>query len=646
MAWSTSSASALAAGLAPVSPAVIDATLNDAANALRGGQPDAAVASIRKLVPEIVSNPERCDLAGLILLGAQLGDEALAWFDRARLLQPNYWQAQSHAGAVLLSQGRYKEALTALDAAVAQGFVNAETHYHRGVVLRGLGRKDEAIAALDQALRIEPGYPEALRAGGLILSEAGCYDQALAFFQAALARNPRFFEVRLDFGNLLRMLERYDEALAIFTEGLKLFPANADLLNNRGVVFIDIGEFATAAADFAAAIAAQPDQPEAYFNGGTVLLRAADPQAALASFDQAIALRPIYPNAHVGRGVALKELSRFDEAIAAFDTAIAQDPTSAHAKNNKGALGLLRSDFERGLPGYEYRWIAGQTHKFKLEFPIPEWDGVIRAGEKVIVFDEQGIGDTIQFSRYLPMLAAEGLDVTFFCRKSAQRLIKSLPGNIRCLDTFGPEEQFDKQIALSSLPYARGTRLSTVPANVPYLAAEPELVAQWAARLAERGSMQDLKIGLCWAGNPNVRADPRRSIPLAAFAPLMRMQGVRVISVQKHNGLEEIAGLPQDARLETYDDFDNGPDAFIDSAALMQNLDLVVSCDTSVAHLAGALARPTFVLLKKIPDWRWMLDREDSPWYPTMRLFRQAERGNWAEVMSRVVAAVEAAKAN
>ncbi len=640
MAWSTSSA----AGLAPVSPAVIDTTLNDAANALRGGQPDAAVASIRKLVPEIVSTPERCDLAGLILLGARLGDEALAWFDRARLLQPNYWQAQSHAGAVLLSQGRYTEALIALDAAVAQGFVNAETHYHRGVVLRSLGRKDEAIAALDQALRIEPGYPEALRAGGLILSEAGCYDQALAFFQAALARNPRFFEVRLDYGNLLRMLERYDEALAIFTEGLKLFPGHADLLNNRGVVFIDIGEFAAAAADFAAAIAARPDQPEAYFNGGTVLLRAADPQAALASFDQAIALRPIYPNAHVGRGVALKELSRFDEALAAFDTAIAQDPASAHAKNNKGALELLRGDFERGLAGYEHRWIVGQTHKFKLEFPVPEWDGVIRAGEKVIVFDEQGIGDTIQFSRYLPMLTAQGLDVTFFCRKPAQRLMKSLPGNIRCLDTFGPDEHFDRQIALSSLPHARGTRLSTIPADVPYLAAEPELAAQWAVRLAECGAMQELKIGLCWAGNPNVRADPRRSIPLTAFTPLMRMPGVRVISVQKHEGLEEIAGLPQDAKLETYDDFDNGPDAFIDSAALMQNLDLIVSCDTSVAHLAGALARPTFVLLKKIPDWRWMLDREDSPWYPTMRLFRQAERGNWDEVMRRVVAAVEAAR--
>ncbi len=277
-----------------------------------------------------------------------------------------------------------------------------------------------------------------------------------------------------------------------------------------------------------------------------------------------------------------------------------------------------------GLSGYEYRWIIGQTHKFKLEFPIPEWRGEMRAGEKLIVFDEQGIGDTIQFCRFLPALAEAGLDITFFCRSPAFRLMQSLPKTIRCVNTFGPEERFDSEIALSSLPYALGTRLSTIPAPVPYLSAEPDLVASWAERLAQRGSMADFKIGLCWAGNPNVKADPERSIPLTAFLPLMALPGVRVISLQKYHGLEEIAALPEHVRLETLgEDFDGGGDAFIDSAAVMQSLDLVVSCDTSVAHLAGALARPTFLLLKEIPDWRWLLDRPDSPWYPTMRLFRQ-----------------------
>ncbi|HEY1735413.1 MAG TPA: tetratricopeptide repeat protein, partial [Methylovirgula sp.] len=405
------------------------------------------------------------------------------------------------------------------------------------------------------------------------------------------------------------------------------------------------GEAAAACADFDAALEARPDSPEAHFNRGTVLMRLEGPEAALTAFDRAIALKPVYPDALVGRGVALKELRRFDEALASFDQAIAQNPESAHAHNNKGALQLLQADFENGLAGYEYRWIVGQTHKFKLEFPIPEWSGKIRAGEKLIVFDEQGIGDTIQFCRFLSPLAEAGLDITFFCRSSAFRLMQSLPQHIRCVNTFGPEERFDSEIALSSIPYALGTRLSTIPAPVPYLKAEKDLAATWAKRLAEMGSMADFKIGLCWAGNPNVKADPERSIPLRNFLPLLTLPGVRVIAVQKHHGLEEIAGLPKHARLETLgENFDSGSDAFIDTAAVMQSLDLIVSCDTSVAHLAGALGRPTFVLVKNVPDWRWMLDRPDTPWYPTLRLFRQPERGDWESAVANVVEAVEQMK--
>lgn len=642
MAWSSSSSA-----LAPVSPlpavsdAAIDSVLNEAANALRAGQTEAAVAGVQSLVPDLVASPERCDLAGLILLGAKLTTDALVWFDRARALQPNYWRASAHAGSVLLTLGRLDEALDALDVAVGQGFVDPSVYYHRGVVLRALGRRDEAITSLDHALRVQPDYPEALRVGGLILNEAGRDEQALQFFEAALQSKPDFFEVLLERANLFRQLERYEEAVSAFSQGLVLFPGNVAFLNNRGVVFIDIGNFDAALADFDAALVTDPDLPEAVFNRGTVLLQESDPEIALAAFDRAVALRPVYPDAWVGRGVALKKMGQMEAALAAFDVALSQKPDSAHALNNKGGLQLLLGDFENGLKGYEYRWMAGQVHKFKLEFPIPEWSGTVRPGEKLIVFDEQGIGDTIQFSRYLPQLAEAGVDITFFCRSKALRLLRSLPQAIRCVDDFGPDEHFDSQIALSSLVYARGTRVSTIPADVPYLAAEPALVAAWAERLAQSGNVQDFKIGICWGGNPNVRADPRRSIPLAAFLPLCGLEGVRVISLQKHHGLEEIATLPPGTRLETLgDDFDGGIDAFVDTAAMMQNLDLIISCDTSTAHLAGALGLPVFTLLKQIPDWRWMLDRADSPWYPTMRLFRQTRRGDWDEVVTRVVAAV------
>ncbi|HEY1736421.1 MAG TPA: tetratricopeptide repeat protein, partial [Methylovirgula sp.] len=244
MAWSNSPATAPVSSVPPVSDAAIDAALNEAANALRAGNADGAAARLSDLVPELVASAERCDLAGLILLGAKKPAAAFPWFDRARRLQPTSWQAQSHAGAALLAVGRLNEAANALLAAVVTGKADAVTYYHYGVVLRALGRKNEAIAALDQALRREPDYPEALRVGALILSEAGRHEQAFAFFTRALQTKPNFFEALLERANLLRLIEKHEEAYAAFTQALAHYPGNPEFLNNRGVVLIDLGEAA------------------------------------------------------------------------------------------------------------------------------------------------------------------------------------------------------------------------------------------------------------------------------------------------------------------------------------------------------------------------------------------------------------------
>jgi Glycosyltransferase family 9 (heptosyltransferase) len=251
-------------------------------------------------------------------------------------------------------------------------------------------------------------------------------------------------------------------------------------------------------------------------------------------------------------------------------------------------------------------------------------------GRRIAVFDEQGHGDAIQFARYLPLLAGRGADVTSFCRGRLHRLFRGLDCPIRLADGFEGEGPFDYQIALSSLPRAFGTRLETIPAQLSYLRAEDGLVQKWMAWLGP----QKFKIGICWRGNPNPKADPSRSIPLAYFARLAAVESVRLISLQKREACADDETLPD--LILPGGDFDSGPDAFVDTAALMQNLDLIVTCDTSLAHLAGALGRPVWVILKDVPDWRWLLDRQDSPWYPTMRLFRQQERGNWEEVFERV----------
>jgi tetratricopeptide (TPR) repeat protein len=616
----------------------LDAALNEAADRLRQGRKAEALAPLADLDPAKISSPERCQLAGLIHLGAEAWAAAVPWFAQARALRPDFLDATVRLARVLQKLGRFEEAAAAFEEAEKLGLADPVAYYNHGLVLRALGRNSAAIAAFDHALRLQPAYPEALRAGAVILAENANPEGALKFLQEAIRLKPDYYEALLDSANVLSRLERHEAAREVYVEALARFPGHPELLNNLGVVLIELGDLAGAVAIFDEALTARPDFPEAWFNRGTALTKTAGPETTLASFDRALALWPDYPAALVGRGVALKELGAFDAADAAFDAAIALAPDSAHARNNKGALQLLRGDFHNGWDGYEYRWACGTTPQNALKFPIPQWQGTSHPGEKLIVFDEQGLGDTLQFCRYLPLLAKAGIDVTFLCRSKMIRLLRGLMPQVRCVDDLDPHERFDSQVALSSLPRALKTGLATVPARTPYLAPEPALAAKWAERLASQGDPSAFKVGLCWHGNPNPKADPARSVPLAAFAALAGARDFRFISLQKHDGLDELATA--ELKIETLGaDFDAGPDAFVDTAAVMQALDLVITCDTSVAHLAGALGRPTFLLLKKVPDWRWLLDREDTPWYPTMRLFRQRTRGDWAGVMERVLAA-------
>lgn len=620
----------------------LDTTLRDAAEALRQGRNAEALAPLAALDPRQIASAERCQLVGLIHVGAEAWAAAVPWFTQARALRPDFLDAVLRLARVLQRVGRFDEADAAFAEAEKLGHADAAGYYNHGLVLRALGRNDAAIAAFDHALRLQPAYPQALRAGGIILSESGNAGGALKFLDEALRLKPDYYEALLDRGNILNEVKRYEEACAAYRTALVYFPGNPELLNNLGVALINLGDLPGAVEAFDQALAARPESAEAWFNRCTALLKTAGPEAALQSIDRALALRPDYQAALVARGVALKELCQFEAAESAFDAAIALDPKSAHARNNKGVLQLLRGNFRDGWENYEYRWGCGLIPHNELKFPIPEWRGNSHPGEKLIVYGGEGLGDALQFCRYLPLLAAAGIDVTFFCRSKMLRLFRGLSPTVRCVDDLGPNERFDSQIALSSLPRAFGSDLATIPGHTPYLAAEPALVAKWAERLASRGNPAAFKIGLCWQGNPDPKVDPARSIPLAHFAALAGVADFRLISLQKHDGVEALAARPELA-IETLDaDFDAGPDAFIDTAAVMQSLDLIVTCDTSIAHLAGALGRPTFVLLKEIPDWRWLLGRDDTPWYPTVRLFRQTTRGNWDAVMQRVVEAAAA----
>jgi tetratricopeptide (TPR) repeat protein len=498
--------------------------------------------------------------------------------------------------------------------------------YAAAVALWRERRRDEAIKLMDEALRLKPDFAEAFCMGGYMLSECGQPQPAMRFYRRALELDASLVVGHVNLGKLLFAAERFTEALDSFAAATILAPHDPDAWCSRAGALRELGRLEESIEAAERALKLRDDFPEAAINLGNALLKLDRSEAAFGAYLRASKPGPCLAKALLGQGLTLRSLGRFSEAMTAFDGAAALGSREAVA--SKGCLMLTLGDFENGLEGYEARWLKGKSIAEALGTHFPSWKGPGREAKRVLVLNDHGLGDTIHFFRYLPMMAAAGVDATFVCPPRLRRLLSS-KANLRFVDSPPEEEPFDAQIAISSLPRAFGTRLETIPAAVPYLAAEPALRETWLKRIGAQG----FKIGVVWQGNPDPEADRARSMPLSALAPLAGIAGVRLISLQKGFGEEQLSNLPASLRLETLGaNFDAGPDAFVDSAAVMTCLDLVVTCDTSVAHLAGALALPVWVALKSDAEWRWMTGRADSPWYPTMSLFRQTRRGVWSDV--------------
>ncbi len=365
------------------------------------------------------------------------------------------------------------------------------------------------------------------------------------------------------------------------------------------------------------------------------------PEAALESAERAIAIEPDYAESHSNRGLALVELGRMAEALASFDRAITLGPQFAPARRNKALCCLLLGRLEEGWPLYESRERVGLPDVAELT-SAPRWSGREELGGRTISSTRnRGSATRIQFCRYARLLEARGASVVLGVPRQLVRLIRTLSASVVVLPHSEAPGRCDFQIPVLSLPLAFQTTIATIPAAVPYLHAEGHLVDQWRARLGTHG----FRVGISWQGRRS-RGDRGRSFPLQLLRRLADIPEVRLISLQKNDGAEQLEDLPAGTIIERLgDDYDAGPDAFVDAAAVMQNLDLVISSDTALLHLAGALGRPTWAMLRHIPDWRWLLARGDSPWYPTMRLFRQPQRDDWEAVAAAVASALaEAAR--
>jgi tetratricopeptide (TPR) repeat protein len=569
-------------------------------------------------------------LLGLVEFQRGQFDEAHRLLRQALKINPRSVHAHSNFALVLQQLGRHKDALASLDRALALEPDNLLALNNRGHVLWRLKRPEEALESLDRALAIEPRYADALCNRGNALVELQRMEEALDSYDQALAINPDDAPALNNRGNVLWALDRRDEALASYDQAMALDPDDLSTLKDRGtaLAYADRGEEALACFD--RALALKPDDPYFMYKRGTALAQLDRYEEALACFDGALAIAPDDVDVLGNRGNVLAVMHRAADAIASFDRALAIKPDTAEAHWNRGIALLRVGDFDQGWKEFEWRWKTFEYSAKRREFSQPLWLGEAPlAGKTILLYGEAGFGDTLQFVRYVPMVAALGAKVIVEVQPALKALVSRIDGVSAVVGMNEELPPADFRCALMSLPLAFKTRLETVPAK-PYLSAPQERVAAWAERL---GTSARPRVGVTWAGNPKFLHDRTRSIGLAPLAPLLSVPGVEFFGLQKdlRAGDTDILG--------DYPDFVQLGDQladFSDTAAVMSQLDLVISSDTSVVHLAGALGRPVWILLERTPDWRWLLDREDIPWYPSARLFRQPALGDWRSVVARV----------
>jgi len=611
------------------------------------------------------------NIAGDILLKQGKHREALKAFDSAIKLAPTAAEPQANRGTALQAMGRLEEALAAEDRAIRLRPEYAMAHFNRGNILKALDRLDDAVAAYGRALRAQPALADGYLNRGTALLDLHRPLEALDDFGRALKLRPKYAAAHVGRAGAYRDMGAHTEALAAVEAATAIEPNNSEATRLRCVTMIAAERFPEALAAADAMVARDPNEAVARSVRAVVLCKLQRYDEALAEADVAIRLAPKHHEAHTARGIVLGEMGRLgeslealeeahrhgasgaeyfhgravaltvlgtrEEAVAAFDKAIAMDPNNHVAHNNHAFLRLSLGDWEAGWAEHEWRLKArGHAHNELIRL-APQWRGEDLAGKRLFVYAEQGYGDTIQFVRYLPLLQERRAVITFAVPEPVFRLFAANFPDVDVTDMVGQRTGIDYQISLMSLPFVLGSTLATLPRQVPYLFADEERKAKWRARLGGDG----FRVGIVWQGGPKYGRDRERSMRLAEFVPLAAVPGVRLISLQAAHGAGQLKTLPAGMKVEELgEEIVNNPDGFREVAAVMANLDLLILSDTGPTHLAGALGRPVWVALARHPDWRWMRDREDSPWYPTMRLFRQRTAGDWRGVFERLAAAL------
>ncbi len=608
---------------------------NNHGNVLKSaGQFTAAIASYDRAIALDGHYAIAYNNRGNALRALQRLQPALESFDRAIALDPKVADFHVNRANTLQDMARFEEAVAGYDRALAVSSGHFLAYNNRGNALRELERYDAALLDFDRAIDLHAEFPEAHNNRGLALADMARYLEAMPSFDRAIALRPDFASAFFNRGNALCELGRYPEAIADYDKAIALEPGAALVYNNRGNAFSELGQHHAAVASYDYALANDAVYANAHANRALSLRELGQSDAAMASCDRAIDIDPDHADAHCIRGILLQDRHELQAAVASYDQALGLRPEFASAHQNKGYALLLNGDLSRGWVEHEWRWRNQDIWRLRPQrvFDRPQWRGAESLVGKVILLHvEQGLGDTLHFCRYASMVADRGATVILESPRTLKRLMDSVQGVAEVVVPGEALPAFDFHCPLMSLPVAFGTTLATIPAHVPYLKVDGREIRRWKKLLGPR---KGLRVGLVWAGG--FRADQpklwalnaRRNIPPSKLAAL-RLPGIELYSLQKGQAAEsELASM--------LIDHTNLISDFHDTAALMENLDLIISVDTAAAHLAGALGRPLWMLNRFDTDWRWLLDRTDSPWYPTARLYRQDRAGDWDGVVERV----------
>ena len=585
----------------------------------------------------LARQPRHFDALHLLgVIASQSGNPTLAvdLMGRAIEINPNNAGVYSNRGNALQELKRWDEAVSSYEKAIAINPVDADTFYNLGNALQELTRLDEAVASYRNAIAIHPNFATAFNNCGNALKDLGRLGEALAHYDKAIAISPDYAEALYNRGNVLKDCKRLGDALASYDKAIAIHPGFSKALINRGNALQEVKRWGEALASYEKAIAINSADAEALTNRGNALQELGRLEEALASYDKAIAVRPDYADAFGNRGLALQELRCLDEALASYHKAIAIRPDYAEAHWNESLCHLLRGDFQAGWPKYEERWSRENRTEQPRSYPQPLWLGADDlSGKTILLYAEQGLGDALQFSRYVPRVASLGATVVLEAPGPLLPLFADLKGVSALVATGCQPPAFDFHCPLMSLPLAFDTRIDDIE-GVTYLRVPTDRWATWKSRIGEPGP---LRVGLVWSGSTIHKNDSKRSIPLSEFKHLI-VEGPDYFCLQKEIREADYAELRSIPVVRT---FESDLVDFSDSAALVSHMDVVITVDTSVAHLAGALGKEVWILLPYVPDWRWMLDRSDSPWYDSATLFRQPKRSDWASVIDTIACALQ-----